>query len=532
MTETSEDIRQQVQERIEQEAAQFTPQEEQKITGKLIRECLNKNELGDATLYAALFRDKFVYVKNKKAWYEWVDHFWQLDIMDHSLAAVEQVACLYLDECKKVYLEIAAVVGSEPVEEIEDNEELKESKTVKRLRSLAKALSDRARQLRAAGKRRSACRDMAHTMDNPMAVTGDEFDQKPMLFPCPNGVIDLTTGKIKPGCPGDYLSLASPVEYRGIEEPRELWKKSLLEIFNNNQVMVDYIQRLFGYCITGVVNEKLFPVLYGRGGWNGRSLIVETISHVMGEMAGSIPAEMLLSSKMPKSSSGPSPDVMSLKGLRLAFASEIDEYQRFSTAKIKWYTGKDELTGRNPHDVYSTRFKPTHKLMVMTNTQPEAPANDRAFWERLHLINFVISFVKRAPQTPNERPAILDLDQQILQEESGILAWLVEGCLLWQQQGLNPPKEITDATEEYRRNEDLLADFIEECCIVEPGAKEKASKLYGRFVSWYHANIGKKEKSGTWFGKLLSQRFEKNKSEGCVMYHGVALNGDEGELEA
>ena len=91
-----------------------------------------------------------------------------------------------------------------------------------------------------------------------------------------------------------------------------------------------------------------------------------------------------------------------------------------------------------------------------------------------------------------------------------------------------PPRKVTDATELYRKNEDLLADYIDECCHREPGAKEKASNLYGRFVSWYHANIGTKEPSGTWFGKQLSQKYEKSKTEGCVTYHGIMLS-DSGE---
>jgi len=282
--------------------------------------------------------------------------------------------------------------------------------------------------------------------------------------------------------------------------------------------------------MTGLVHEKLFPMLYGRTGWNGRSLIVETISYVMGSLAGSIPSEMLLTQKFSRSASGPSPDIMSLKGIRLAFASEIDDGQRFSMSKIKWLTGKDTLVGRNPHDKYQTRFLPTHKLFVMTNVQPQASPNDKAFWERLHLIPFTISFVNREPRETYERRAILDLDRQIRAEASGILAWLVRGCLLYQQQGLMPPREVTEATEEYRRNEDLLGDFVEECCIREPAAKAKGSDLYARFVDWYHDNVGQKEPTGTWFGKMLAQKFDKGKSNGVIVYHGVALADNQGDM--
>ncbi len=292
---------------------------------------------------------------------------------------------------------------------------------------------------------------------------------------------------------------------------------------NGNEDLVSYLQRLFGYAMTGFIHEKVFPVLYGKTGWNGRSLIIETISHVMGDFAGSIPSEMLLSTKFARSPSGPAPDVMGLKGIRMAFASEIDEGQRFSASKIKYLTGKDELIGRNPHDKYMTRFTPSHKLFLMTNTQPSAPPNDKAFWERMHLIPFSISFVNRDPREHYERRAIMDLDRQIIKEAPGILAWLLLGCLEYQRRGLMPPKDILEATEQYRRDEDMLADFADECCLKEPGAKEKSAVLYKRFVEWYKENIGEKEKSGIWFGKQMSQKYEKHKSEGCIVYHGIAL---------
>jgi putative DNA primase/helicase len=516
-----DDIRRQVEERI---AAEKGPETEagvpggdgtSEITSDFIQSCLRANELGDGTLYAAEFRDQFLYCKNYNEWYEWAGHYWQRDVMNHSLAAVEKIVEHYLAEYKSVTRQVIeeASAGDPNVD------------ILKSLKSLQSALLKRVSQLRA-DKRRTACLKFAHTIQNPIAITGEEFDQRPMLFPCANGVIDLETGLLKPGRPLDYLSMASPVQFLGIDTPAQVWERSLLEIFNGNEALVAYLQRLFGYCLTGLVTEKVFPILYGPTGWNGRSLIVETVSHCMGKLAAPIPAEMLLSQKFGKSASGPSPDIMSLKGIRLAFASEIDEGQRFSAAKIKWITGRDEMVGRNPNDKYFTHFQPTHKTMVMSNTKPGVPAHDTAFWERTHLIEFTISFVNRDPRESHERRAILDLDRQILHEESGVLAWLVRGCLLWQKEGLNPPKEVTQATAQYRRDEDLVQDFIEECLIKEPGAKEPAAALYSRFVDWYHDNVGKKEPSGTWFGKQLSYKFPKNKVAGCVTYHGVMLSGE------
>lgn len=521
MTDSTDDIRKLVQERVDQEAAELPPQDEKPvITRKLIQQCLFANELGDGILFASHFRDRFIYVKNTQEWFEWNGFYWQRDVMGRALAAVEQIVDLYLGEYKKISDEI-----TDAVKQGDDG-----SDAMKSLKSKQAQLLKRASQLRG-DKRRTACLKFAHTIEDPLAITGDEMDQQHMRLAVRNCVIDLYTGRERPGKPSEYISMASPVEWKGIDEPAPLWEKTLYEIFNHDEELIAYMHRLFGYGITGLVVEKVFPVLWGKDGWNGRSTIVDSVGYVMGPLAGAIPAEMLLSSKYAKGSAGPTPDIMTLRGLRMAFASETDEGHRFSTSKVKWLTGKDELVGRSPHDKYLTRFIPSHKLFLMTNTQPSAPANDRSFWERLHLIPFNISFVNRDPQEPHERRAILNLDMKLREEASGILAWLVRGCLLWQKHGLKPPRKVTEATEQYRRNEDLIADFIDECCIREPGVKTPASELYQRFVRWYHDNVGKKEPSGTWFGKLMGQKYEKNKSEGRVVYHGIGLPSDQGGFE-
>jgi putative DNA primase/helicase len=529
MTNGADEIRKQVQERVDQEAAQVPPQDEEpKITREFINECLFANELGDGTFYSVLFRNKFLFCKNRAKWFEWSGNYWTQDDMGRASAAVEQVVEYYLAEYKRVASALADLLAT--------GGDLK-SDTAQKMKDKKDALLTRARQLRGS-RRRANCLEFAHTIENPIAITGDEFDNKPMLFPCANGVIDLETGRLKPGLPGDYITLASPVEFTGIDTPAPIWERTLLEIYGDKNLLVSYLQRLLGYSMTGLISEKIFPVLYGRTGWNGRSLIIETVSHVMGSLAGSIPSEMLLSQKFGKNSSGTSSDIMSLKGLRMAFASEVDENQKFSAAKIKWLTGRDELVGRNPYDKEQTRFYPTHKLFLMTNTQPEAPANDKSFWERLHLIPHLISFVNRDPKEAHELRADLKRGDQLLKESSGILAWLVRGCLSYQQLGINPPKEITEATEEYRKGEDILADFIDECCFIEPGAGEKAAVLYSRFVEWWHENIGQIEKSGTWFGKQLKQKFTKSKVNGCIHYAGIGLKvvkkkeDDQGELDS
>ena len=217
---------------------------------------------------------------------------------------------------------------------------------------------------------------------------------------------------------------------------------------------------------------------------------------------------------------------MALRGQRLAFASETDEGRKFSPSRVKWFSGGDRLTGRNGYDKRMITFTPTHMLFLLTNHKPHAPADDFAFWERLQLIPFELSFVDREPRAKNERRMDKKLGDELKKELPGILAWLVQGCLEWQKHGLNPPPKVLEATAEYRRDEDLLAEFLDECCVLDEQERIQATDLYDVFCWWFSRNISKKKNiAQKTFGKLAGKRFEKKKI-GTYWYMGVKVLED------
>lgn len=468
--------------------------------------CLDANELGDGMLFAAVHRDKFVYNNQAAEWMRWVGHHWEWDEMVDVETAVEDMVDVYL----RVYDELAddlADAGEEQAKYIEGVRE-RLLKRVSRLRSV---------------NGRQKCLRMAYTNRERIAIRGDEIDHDPWLLACANGVLDLRTGLLKPGRPGDYIVKASPVEWEGIDAPCPIWEKALLEIMDGDEEMVAYLARLFGYGITGLTSEHVFAVLHGQGR-NGKSLLVETISEVVGSLAGPIPAEMLLDQGKSRSAAGPSPDIMALRGLRLSFASETDDGCKFSPSRVKWFSGGDSLTGRYPHDKRLVTFGATHLLLLLTNHKPHAPADDFAFWERLHLVPFELSFVDRKPSAPNERPMDKRLQEKVMAEAPGILAWLVRGCIDWQKNGLNPPPKVLEATAEYRKDEDLLSDFVEECCEEVPDSRVVAKELYDAFLWWFRENVSSsKSFPQKTFGRLMGKRFDKRKVGGKVWYFGVRV---------
>jgi len=474
---------------------------------EFIMKCLRENELGDANLFKKLYRKNFIFNKATDSWLTWDTHHWSVDSMDLALASVEGVAQVFQDEARRISKEIAKIEST-------DN-----GGGVGQLKHQRDSLNRRVAALRSSGRRKN-CMGFVHTSADAMAIKGDEIDQKPWLVACKNGVINLRTGDLEPGRHQDMLLKASPVAWAGIDAPWPTWETSISEIFSGIQPLVECFQRVCGYAMVGQVMQSILVVMTGRGR-NGKSMIIETLAKVLGPLSGAIPSEMLLD-QFRTSSSGPTPDIMSLRGLRMAFASETDDGCKISPSRVKWLTGNDTIIGRNPHDKHPVQFKPSHTLFLLTNHKPHAPAEDFAFWERIVLFPFDLSFVDREPRNENERRADPDRSRRLEDELPGILAWMVRGCLAWQVQGVAPPAAVKEAVQSYQREEDSIADFIDECCITGEGYSVGATAVFQAFEAWWKTNVSnfvpKQKRFGGWFVK----RFEKRK-EGTMKYFGVGL---------
>jgi len=475
-------------------------------------ECWGNNVAGDGEFYKELYRNDFVFNKSMDSWMAWADHHWQIDKMGYAVASVAGVAAAYT---------AAAIKLSKKIRELDDDDPQE-----KKLKSQRKAYNKRAWDLKD-GQRANKVLFYVHNSYGSLAIDGSEVDRDPWKLPCVNGVINLKTGELEPGRQEDYLLKASPVAWPddGIDADSTEWENTLLEIFSGNQNLVDFFRQICGYALVGEVFESVIIVMTGRGR-NGKSMIVETISKILGQLAGAIRSEMLLEQSRSANSSAPSPDIMALRGNRMAFASETDEGRRISSSRVKWLTGNDTLTGRNPHDKYEVRFKPSHTIFLLTNNRPKIPAEDFAMWERMILFPFEVSFVDREPKNENEKWADPKLAKRLENILPNILAWMVRGCLEWQRAGrLKRPSVVRMAVKDYQRDEDNIGTFIEDCCVVGPEYKVGSSAVYSIFETWWPKNISNRVPKHKWFGNLFSKRFEKRKTP-LTTYFGVGLLDD------
>jgi putative DNA primase/helicase len=491
---------------------------------EFVLECLQDEEEGDARLYCHLFRGKCVYDHTEGMWYEWQGHHWERDECKHALLlASGPLASVYLDASAQLAEEAAQSEKRLDPDLLQhfkgDDPHLQRYEW---LRAMTGALIGRAKAL----KKLKRAQSILTYAQAYLRITSREWDTHPWLLACTNGVLDLQSGELQQGKPDDYLKTAIPTEWVALETLAPRWDQFLQEIFQDKpeqerEALIAFLQRLLGYGITGSTAHHVFTILYGEEGRNGKDTLLDTLKDVLGTLVGAVSNDLFVAQDKFRASGAPTPHLCDLQGKRLVWGSETRQGDKLNIAQIKLLSGGGEISTRQLHGrQYS--FIPTHKLLLMTNYKPHADARDQAFWSRACLLEFGIRFVER-PHAPNERQADPGLKETLKEERSGILAWLVRGCLAWQQQGLAIPTSICLATEKYRDEEDRILHFLNERCLTRPEVSIKASVLYEAYKAWCEENQFGRGMNATLFGNEISRRFEKKTTKVGRVYQGVGL---------
>ena len=323
--------------------------------------------------------------------------------------------------------------------------------------------------------------------DPRLATTVDIWDADPWLLNTPDGVVDLRTSKLRPHSSSDYMTQITAVGPGG-DCPR--FKAFLLEIMADAEEMVAFIQRMLGYCLTGDISEEAVFFIYGTG-QNGKGVLTSTIEWIVGDYCKSANDELFTQTHGDRHPT----EVARLQGARMVLVTEVEEGRRWDEAKLKKMTGGDTLTARLMRQDFF-QFKPQFKPVISGNHKPQIKSVDVAMRRRIDLVPFSVTI-------PDEKRDN-ELKAKLKAEGPGILQWLIEGCLEYRRMGLAPPQSVVDATDEYFKDEDSVASWVEERCEVSVGLKDSALRL---FASWRHYA----EKAGLFPGNTKRFKAELNR---------------------
>jgi putative DNA primase/helicase len=507
------------------------------ITSAEVLDAAYLEQQGCADLARRLFEELYCYDHAANIWYHFQKHFWRRECVNSPLREVETVQAIFKKEAVLVEVKIEekekALLQTIAAGDTSTQEKIKGE--IKTLESKKRVLSGQVRKLYYLPYRKTV---IEFTAQGPgsLGISGDEWDQGAMRLGCLNGVLDLKTGSLAPGRPVDYIKSPAPTAY----DPKATcpqFEAFLLEIFDGNKDIVDFLQVVLGMGLIGDSFQKPFLIILSGRGRNGKDTLVSIICHTLGpHLAGGIRPEMLLDGgkNSQRSSSGPSADIMRLRGLRQAFANETSQGQRFDSGTAKMLTGGGTLVGRSPYGKREVEFQQSHLIFLMTNHRPHAPVDDYAFWKRIRCIEFPMAFVDN-PQEPHERKVDRSLPEKLRAEAEGVLRWMVEGCLRFQKEGLRIPDAVRQANEDYRRSEDTLQDFIDEECETGPSLTCTSEGLYRSYKGWSERS-GVRPMSKRSLGLEMTRRgFGRGRSvvigKKKTIYHGITTTeGDEWTL--
>lgn len=350
--------------------------------------------------------------------------------------------------------------------------------------------------------------DIASTM-RPIATTADAWDPDPWVLGCENGVVDLRTGRLRPGRPEEMISRSTGIAY----DPAALcprWERFLAEVFAGDEELVDWYGLLLGMSLVGTAQEEILALHHGLGN-NGKSVAVRAQRHAIGEYAVVIPVETLVNAK--RAAGEATPDLMALRGARIAFTSEPDQAAKLRGGTLKRLASVDRMTGRSLYGTTQT-WEPTHTVHLSTNHLPAVDDATDGFWRRVALIPWPVHFRKPGEDgtAPPEDP---DLAATLALEGPGILAWAVRGAVAHAAgRTLHPfPAAVRVRTDAYRADEDKLGTFVAEHVAYERDASVAVGILFGAYKDWCEAEDVKPfERLGQ---KLFARGFEERG-------HGVA----------
>lgn len=381
-----------------------------------------------ARRFAEAMTGKLVYDHDDKRWFVWSGSIWEKDSV---ATAIERVKQFVEAERAKVALPT-------------DDKAMAKAKFVRAVEELARS-------------------------DTRLAVHGAMWDADGWLLGTPSGVVDLRTGSLRAGLPGDYISKHTLIAPAAAGTFAPHWMAFLHEATEGDEELQRFLQRWAGYCLTGDISEEVLAFLYGPGG-NGKGVYTGVLAAILKDYAVPMPIEAFTTGGRQNQEYYNA----RMAGARLVTASETESGRQWAEAQIKELTGNETpLSARQPHGrVYS--YRPLFKLQFVGNHAPSLKGRSPAMERRLRIVPF-----ENIPENPDP-----DLKTKLVPEYPAILRWAIEGCLDWKQNRLGTAGAIQKAGSDYFERQDVFGRWIEDRCILDPGLSVRPGALFADYQAW------------------------------------------------
>lgn len=473
------DCRQVYNPKIRNENISFSNKEDVAVAESKIYE---QNDTGNAERMFDLFGNNLKYSYENKLWYYWDGKVWREDLVGQ----IKKLADRCIEEMRTEAFQ-------------SDDPEMQ----MQLLKWANKTANSKLKE--------NMIKELQHIGTIPVLTS--ELDTQKDFINCNNGIVNLRNGELIPHDPNYLCTKITKSNYDNSESKKpKLWLDFLDVVTQGDKELQEYIQKAVGYSLTGSTKEQCMFFLYGLGR-NGKSTFLDIISELGGTYAShSQPETIMTKSQLGNNTLS---DIARLRGARFVTTVEPNENVKLNEGLVKQLTGGDKVTARF---LYGREFEfvPEFKIWLGANHKPVIKGTDDGIWRRIRLIPFTA-------QIPDNK-VDKNLKHKLKAELPLIMKWAVDGAIKWQREGLKIPKVVEEATKEYRKEMDRLAEFVEQYIIFDVDGKIKASDLYMCYCEWCSEN---KEfmSSATKFAKDIKNKLpEKRIFSDGTYYMGVRLN--------
>jgi putative DNA primase/helicase len=357
---------------------------------------------------------------------------------------------------------------------------------------------------------RSSRKNMLELVKGEVSLPFSKVDGNKDLIGCKNGVVDLQSQTLIPPNRDNFIVSKMSVSFDpGATAPR--FEKFIDEVTGGDKLVATYLQSVFGMMLLGRNPKQIMLMLVGHGS-NGKSLLLETMLDIFGDYGTSVEPELFLDSRN-SDSSRPRPEVVKLAGKRLCITSEPPKGLGLNEKLIKRFTGGDTINARLLYANEEVSFRPNVVPIMSSNHDVRIEGTDHGIWRRIKQVPFNVQF------EPNKEKG---LDQKLLSERDGIFNWLLEGVKMYLKDDLSEPQVIADNTKRYRSSQDVISEWITDCCLINQG-DEKQKALYENYLVWCQSNNYRPLESRDLYAELRGKGHDVDRSRNGKPVIGLKL---------
>lgn len=514
-------------------AQQYNPEGYKKVKDESIDAAIettlsSPTEYDKAYVLKQMYKDKYICTSydKKGCWWKYENHKW---VADKGLSLREAIS-------KNMYDLYSKKLDSLQINFNDSDNNDEHSEFVRRK---GKILGELMMTLKRTNDKNNIMREAME-----LFYDGDfikNMDTNQYLLGFKNGVVDFKEKIFRPGYPEDYITKSTKIDFisfenladeiENVEERIKEVKDFMKTLFPIPEVE-NYMWEHLSSVLIGTNINQTFNIYHGSGS-NGKSMLTDLMGHTLGDYKGTVPITLVTEKR--GSIGGTSDEIIKLKGVRYAVMQEPSKNVKINEGIMKELSGGDPVQARALYSE-SEVFIPQFDLVVCTNNVFDFDSNDDGTWRRVVKVDFVSKFRDEGESFYDDTEFVFPKDKNLkekLPKMAIILASLLVKIAFEKEGKVNICDFIKNSTRKYRKSQDTISCFVDECIEVTDNIKDKICKkdITSIFNEWFKREQGanRKPPKGVELAEYMNKRFGLCKNSYWSKCRFIEINEEEDE---